>query len=101
VALSRDLRTFYSFHFGFDITFVVEIRHPYKYIQESRFSARDTLCTLLHTEVGSKRLPSYSGVKGPRDVGDGDAGGGEGHCCNEAGGARSACAVQHRGCWPA
>jgi hypothetical protein len=30
VALSRDLRAFHSFRFGFDITFVVEIRHPYK-----------------------------------------------------------------------
>jgi hypothetical protein len=40
VALSRDLRAFHSFRFGFDITFVVEIGHPYKYIQESRFSAR-------------------------------------------------------------
>jgi hypothetical protein len=29
-----------TFRFGFDITSVVEIRHPYKYIQESRFSAR-------------------------------------------------------------
>jgi hypothetical protein len=27
-ALSRDLRAFLSFHFGFDITFVVEIRPP-------------------------------------------------------------------------
>jgi hypothetical protein len=29
-AVSRDLRAFHSFHFGFDITFVVEIGRPYK-----------------------------------------------------------------------
>jgi hypothetical protein len=29
-AVSRPVRAFHSFRFGFDITIVVKIRHPYK-----------------------------------------------------------------------
>jgi hypothetical protein len=52
-----------AFRFGFDIASVVEIRHPYKYIQESRFSARggtDTATNYMPASRTKRDLESGS-----------------------------------------